>query len=204
MTEKYLDESVLKQLDVDKNILKNYTLSSSDTIDETELLNSVLEIGKVEELLSIALQIAIIGTGGKTYNTYRYNDENKSITDFFKKHGITYNNNWQEKLNTKTLSPRRLTRIFRKQIYDYLTLTDKASYLYVKYSTQKTEYKNLCFPGAEHMVKDKNAALFLLETYKRLDKRLVASGMNGTIQERIKRVFLARGVLEAPEMEFDV
>jgi len=55
---------------------------------------------------------------------------------------------------------------------------------------------DICFPGAEHLVETKDQGVYLLNTYYRLDEI-----MNTKFADRLKRVYIARGLFAPLELE---
>lgn len=100
------------------------------------------------------------------------------------------------KIQPSDLTPRRIQRFFRKQISDYIKDNEKVlPYLWKKYSTLDKRYRHITFPGAESLIiTDKDEAVYLIQTYEELDRR-----METEITERIKRVFMAKGILSSDD-----
>jgi len=99
---------------------------------------------------------------------------------------VLLNSTLNSKLLVDDITPRRLCRIFRFQIREYIHQSGNTSYLYNKYATGIDIKPYCCFPGAENMVNDSDFKL-LIKVYEALDKRL-----NTKITERIVRVYRAR------------
>jgi len=172
-------------------------LGSSDTYHEEKLLKKYLsldDIGK-ELVYKAALQLSIVGYGNKNYGFVRDNSNNViPLVDIFNKYKIKY----MEKLNAKydddDLSVRRLLRLFRYQIQGFIIKNKRPSYLWLKYADKSNnEFVNICFPGGEHLVETKEQAIFFLNTYEVLDVQF-----NTKFRDRLKRVFIARGIV-SPE-----
>jgi hypothetical protein len=172
---------------------KAVALFSNDTINETKLVETIKKTGKQEELLIASIQMAIIGFGGRSYLKYMHKGEIKDLKVLFNNTNVKFNNALADVLNPEQLTPRRLLRIFRFQINKYLNENKNIeSYLYSKYSRKEEKFRTICFPGAEHLIKYKIEADYLLETYKNLDDSLIKAGKQSGIYERIRRVLLAR------------
>jgi len=181
--------------------IKEVEFVSNDTINEHDLLEVLKKCDKelLKELITATLQMAIIGFGGKQYNQYKYNGQIKELTKLFTKMHMSYNNQQGAILNTNELTPRRLLRLFRYQIRDYLELNpDVFSYLFNKYSDMDPKYRTICFPGAEHLVENNEEAYYLYKAYKNLDDTLEKSNRQSGISERVRRVMLARKI--SPEI----
>jgi len=112
------------------------------------------------------------------------------LEDLFKRNNIKFNEKLNEKYNPSELSARRLVRLFRCQIKEFIVKTKRASYLYLKYSNKDEKYMHICFPGGEHLVKTEDEAIYLYGVYANLDM------IQGTkFCQRLQRVYIARGIL---------
>jgi len=178
-------------------------LGSSDSYHEQKILNKYLSLDKEGQMLiyKVAIQLSIIGYGNKNYGFIRL-DKDTTITliEIFNKYKIKYLEKINSKYSDDELSVRRLLRLFRYQIKQFIENTNRPSYLWLKYANKNEnnlKFLNVCFPGGEHLVDTQEQCLFFLETYGNLD--LVA----GTkFRSRLKRVFIARGLL-SPEYFID-
>jgi hypothetical protein len=141
-------------------------------------------------LLKCAIHIAIIGAGNKSYGMIRSKDnEILKIEDIFTKYGIVYNKNIGEKYNKDTLSARRLVRLLRYHIQQFIIDTNRPSYLWIKYADNDKSKISVCFPGAEHLIENTGDAEYLIKAYNNLDKVI------GTKFEiRLRRVYIARKI----------
>jgi len=190
----YLDKDfLLNTIAVNINEIKKDSLISSDTYNESEILQNFqkLDIKIQKNLLKCAIHISIIGAGQKSYGSIRDdNNEVIKIGDLFNKHNILYNKNLNEKYDPNALSARRLVRLLRYQIQLFIIQENRPSYLWLKYSDKDKSKIGICFPGAEHLVENSNDALYLISTYKKLDE------IQGTgFVQRLQRVFIARNIL---------
>jgi len=203
---KYLRNEQLDVLNIDD--FKVFEFVTNDTINEEDLLKTILDSGLKEEMFAITLQFAVIGFGGRQYNQYKYKGEIKEIQKFFKDAGIRYNNTLNDKLDSQTLTPRRLLRIFRKQVKNYLDSNEGVTtYLFNKYSERLNQYRSICFQGAEHLIQNEDEAVFFYKTCYRLDKTLMKRRQDHGICLRIERIFLARGIhldFELVKSEVDI
>jgi len=191
VSKQYLDSSVL--LNILKNIEINVEdLGATDTYDENKILNKILKYSKSDQILLLksAIQIAIIGAGNRNFGFIRDNGNEVQLITIFKNLNIKYNNELRAKLDDDDITPRRLVRFFRYQIKKFIITTKRPSYLYLKYSTQDPTFINDCFPGAEHLIKDIDKAMYLIQTYHTLDKTL-----NLNFVVRLNRVFVARKII---------
>jgi len=185
-----LKYETLQNLNID---LGNIEFASNDTINEEQLYLQMLECDFKDELLVATLQMAIIGFGGRSYNQYKYNGELKELKNLFKKFNVHFENSLGDRLETISFTPRRLLRLFRYQIRDYLIQNEEvASYIFTKYTDMDLNYRTTCFPGAEHLVENNEQAKYLLNAYKNLDRSLDERHIQSGILERVKRVLLAR------------
>jgi len=176
--------------------INSVELCSTDTINETVLQDVIKKSGKTEEFLTVAVQLALAGFGGRDYGQYSFKGETKELKQFFNAQHVRFNNKLQDKLKPDELTPRRLIRVFRSTIVKFLLKrTDTDSYLYKKYAAEhNVNYRQICFPGAEHFITTKNEADFLISAYKKLDKAMHDAGKPTDITTRIKRVLFTRGV----------
>jgi len=144
-----------------------------------------------------AVQIAIIGAGNKSYGFVRDSNGNViQLKDLFEQNKILYKNLQNAKLEEDTLTARRLTRIFRFQVQEFIKQKNMPSYLWLKYADKSNvKFMEICFPGAEHLIETKEEAAFLVNTYRKLDQR-----MNSTFVLRLNRVFIARGIIQPTEI----
>jgi len=175
-------------------------LGSTDTYHEEKILKRVLSYSKLELelLIKSAIQIAIIGSGGKNLGFIYDKDRNViELKQLYTTLKIKYNLVQNSKLEDDDLTPRRLVRLFRYQIRDFIRRTQRCSYLWVKYADKTNQkFMDICFPGAEHLITTKEEAGFLYDTYKILDIQL------GTRFElRLQRVFIARNIYKPAEIQ---
>jgi len=116
-----------------------------------------------------------------------------SLFDLFQRLKIKFNEKINSKYDDDELSARRLLRLFRWQIKRFIETYDRPSYLWLKYANKNdnSKFMSICFPGGEHLVETKDEAIFLLDTYQRLDNL-----MKTKFVFRLKRVFIARGIFD--------
>jgi len=188
----FLRDDLEKFFDI-KIKIKNEDLISSDTYNETLLKESLMKIDEEgrELLFACALHVAIIGSGNKTFGSIRYKDKVFEIKEILNKYHIVYNRNVNEKYDKSLLSVRRLVRLYRLQIQRWIVENNRASYLWHKYSIKDETMIPYCFPGAEHLIETKDQAIYLFETYKKLDS------MGSTnFRKRLERVFISRNIID--------
>jgi len=111
-------------------------LISTDTYNEEDILNNFTKINKQGQilLLKATIHIGIIGSGNKTFGAIRNDNQVLQIEDIFKKYDILYNKKINEKYDKGSLSARRLVRLLRYHIQQFIRNTKRPSYLYLKYS----------------------------------------------------------------------
>jgi hypothetical protein len=188
----YLDEKTLISGMV-KYEVKIDDLISSDTYDETGILNKINGLKKEDQinLFKAAVQIAIIGAGNKNCGSIRLkNNEIIDLKSIFDKLNVFYNKDKNEKYKPDDLTARRLTRIFRYQIQKFILKNNRSSYLWLKYSDKNKDTIGFCFPGGEHLIETKENALYLYNLYKGMDIKF-----NTNFRERLQRVFIARDLM---------
>ena len=165
----------------------------TDSIDENAIIASIGDNTQI--MFCIAAQIAIVGIGGKTYNTFKYEGEELDLVAQMDKYGIKYSNTRDTALEPGDITPRRLCRVYRTHINKLLkTQKDISSYLWRKYTDHDQSFREVCFPGAEHLIESKRFKEMLMDTYTELDATLEKGGKSHGLSERIERVFLARGI----------
>jgi len=167
-------------------------LISSDSYDEEGLLNKIKQYNDIDQelLLKAAIQIAIIGAGNKNYGAIKHKEEVILLTDLFKRLNVSYSNVRGSNLKPDELTPRRLTRLFRFHIQEFIQKTGRPSYLWLKYSTRDQNMLNICFPSAEHLIDTAAEFEYLVNTYKTIDGFL-----NTRFIARLERVGIARGLV---------
>ena len=191
MTQYLESRELIKFSGIDE--IKISDLGKVDSYDETKIKNKITGYRKdgIILLLKASIQMAIVGFGNKSFGFIRHNDSKIELSDIFAKYNVKTNNHLKDKLEDDDLTPRRLIRFFRFQIKKFIDKNKISSYLWNKYAPKNfsEEFKQICFPGAEHLIDNEEDAAFLIKTYEELDSR-----MNTTITDRIKRVFDARSV----------
>jgi hypothetical protein len=178
-------ESLLELPNFDE---KEFELISSDSIDEEKIKAKIISSGVADVYCAVAVQLAIVGYGGKDFSEFKYKGRTNKVKDFFDSQGVLYNLTLQEKIQPDDLTPRRLIRIFRHHIMRFLELnTEVSSYLHKKYSDGSNESRKCVFAGAEHVVGSAYQAELVKNAYQALDE---AQGTN--ISTRINRILQAR------------
>jgi hypothetical protein len=192
----YLDRKTLSKL-VDQSQINVDDLVTKDSYDEG-LLQQKLSKFKKEDLtllLKATIQIAIVGAGGNNYGSIKHEGAELQVTDIYNKLGIEYRNSQNAKLDSDQLTARRLNRLFRYQVQDFIKRTGRSSYLFRKYDLVKDpKMVHIVFPGAEHLVESKDEIDYLFQVYKNLDNQLKIT----SFCERFNRVLIARNLLKTP------
>jgi hypothetical protein len=176
------------KLDMDK---VNVELAQTDTYNESVLMETI-KTKNPKILMAIALQLAIVGYGQKTFGFVNIDGEKIEIKEYFDKNGIEYSKGLSDKVGPEIITPRRLIRFFRFATLNFLEKNENVyPYLYKKYAIDRhVDHRLRIFNGFEHIINpdDTDNARILLRTYLNMDKR------NRTnVSERIKRVLMARG-----------
>jgi len=170
--------------------VENEDIISNMTYDEQILLrtfNGYDDVGKIL-LYKAAISIAIVGYGNGNYGKIRHDGEIYELKDIFDKYKIKYNRTLNEKYKENELNPRRLVRLFRFQIKEYITRTNRPSYMWIKYSDHNEKMMSICFQNSENVVETVEQAIYIYNVYKTMDERL-----NTTFVNRFKRTMAARG-----------
>jgi len=170
-------------------------LGTTDTYHEDKILKKYLSLDKNGQILiyKSAIQLAIIGYGKKNYGFIRIDDKTQiNLIDIFKKYNVKFLEPINVRYEDDELSARRLLRLFRFQIQEFIIENNRPSYLWIKYADKSNiKYVSICFPGGEHIVETKEEAQFLLDTYGKLDV-----AQNTKFRQRLQRVFIARRILD--------
>jgi len=164
-----------------------FLLMSNLKYDENQLVEKIKE-NDVDELCIVSLQLAVHGFGNKEYGQVTINDVVRKVTDIFDENNVIYNNSPGLQLEADVMTPKRLVRVFRFQISEYLKLNPQIeSFLFRKYASQGESW--YIFPGSEYLVEELEHVDNLLETYENMDERL---GTN--FLQKIKNILISRKV----------
>jgi len=148
-------------------------LGSTDTYHEEKILKKYLSLEKNGQILlyKSSIQLAIIGYGKKNYGFIRLDDKTQvNLVDIFKKYNVKFLEPLNVRYEDDELSARRLLRLFRYQIQEFIIKNKRPSYLWNKYADkQNINYMSICFPGGEHLAETPEEAIFLINTYEKLD-----------------------------------
>jgi hypothetical protein len=185
--DKYLTQE--KLIDFFKDIdTTNITLMSTDSYNETLIIEKIRKTGKQETMLACALNMSIVGYGNKKYGNVLHNGIVIKIEEFLLSTGVLLKNEPNKLLKDDDLTPQRLCRVFRYEIQNYIQKNRIASYLFRKYSTRNPKFFDICFRGAEYLDNLTNEQkVYLLETTAAMDLKI-----NTHVTERVKRVFEAK------------
>jgi hypothetical protein len=168
--------------------LSGYKLKGVLAINEVACAKKIIDSGDKKIFLACALQLAIIGYGNKKLGSVEVDDVVYDIREFLESRNVDCTMDVGQDLLEDDLTPRRIVRLFRYQIRDYIIQENIQSYLYRKYGEEGDDVINV-FPGAEYLVESRVLAGPLLAAYANLDDRL------GTrFTERAKSVLDARKV----------
>jgi len=129
----------------------------------------------------------------KNYGFIRIDDKKQmDLVDIFKQYKVKFLEPLNVRYEDDELSARRLLRLFRYQIQEFILKNNRPSYLWNKYADkQNLAYVSICFPGGEHLVETPDEAMFLINTYGKLDTL-----QNTRFRQRLQRVFIARKILD--------
>jgi len=167
-------------------------LISADSYNEELLMTNFKKYPIESQLLlfKCAVHVAIIGAGNKSFGMIRHQEKVLAISDILTAHKILHNRNLNEKYDKDTLSIRRLIRLLRYQVQEFILKNNRASYLWIKYSDRNEKMIPYCFPGGEHLVENEAQALYLLQVYANIDNILKTKFV-----QRLERVFIARRII---------
>jgi len=181
--------------EIPKVIVTVNDLGTTDTYHEDKILKKYISLDKNGQILvyKSAIQLAIIGYGKKNYGFIRIDDKTQmNLIDIFIKYKIKFLEPINVRYEDDELSARRLLRLFRYQIQQFIIENNRPSYLWTKYADKNNlKYVSICFPGGEHLVESVDEAQFLLDTYGKLDV-----SQNTRFRQRLQRVFIARKILD--------
>jgi hypothetical protein len=188
---KYLNREQIIQIIGELDLEPGFMPMSQDSYNEELIAQKIIKTGKANRLLEAAINLSVIGFGNRRYGSFRTQDQVIDIGQLFDQCGVLYKNSTGALLKDDDLTPNRLCRFFRYQIWEYVKRSKLQTYLYRKYSNRDEKYFDICFRGAEYLDElNADQLEFLLQTYRNLDLSL------GThITERLIRVNQAKGKL---------
>lgn len=184
----------MSYLSLDQLLQNDYSadgvvLVGNSSYDENAIILNINESNS-DELFACALNMSIIGVGNGEYGSVSIDGEVYEIKDIFRRNGVLMKSREGANLSPGDLTPKRIVRIFRAHINQYLRENDVSSYLYRKYAAGEGD-RTLIFPGAEHLIDadDSDNLIALYNAYKNLDEL-----KSSTFAMRIKEVYMARGI----------
>jgi hypothetical protein len=158
-------------------------LMSQDNYDEEKVAATIEKTGKKAELMSAAINMAIVGYGNQKYGQVKYKDTIYDMADLFHKTGVKTKLIKSAIVGDGDLTPNRLCRFFRIQIREYIIKTHSISYMSKKYSNGDDAYAMICFRGAEYLDLSKDQIDYLKKVFSDMDEKL-----NLNLVEKLKRV----------------
>jgi len=176
---------ILGDLNVeDSNMMFNNSYNEKAIVEKINSLSKEAQI----ELQIVAAHVAVIGVGNNNYGSIKINDKQIDVMSIIRKNNIKINT-LDAKLKEDELSVRRLVRIYRYHIKNFLHKNDKSSYLYRKYSDHNERFKSICFPGSEHMIETQEEINYMRQVYSKM-----SDATGGSFLERFNRIISARGL----------
>lgn len=160
------------------------------SLDERALMEAIDNSGSAKQLFAAALQLSVVGWGGDNYGDVQISGVRTPLVDIFDENSVLYKNATGARLKPGDLTPKRLVRVFRYQIQKWLVSNNVPSFLLRKYGEGKdASFKDFVFPGAEHLIEDKDEANALIECYNALD-----SAQGSSFAARVKTIFTNRNI----------
>jgi len=164
---------------------------SSDSYNETTLKKKIDEKtdNQKKELFSIALQFSIIGQSQQSGGIVEIDEVEHKVDDLIEENSIVTTNTINEKIEEEIFTPKRLARIFRFEIQNFINHTGEQSFLSKKYGDDR--YIDETFPCAEYLIDEIDSANHLISVYEKMDMKL-----NTKFAERVKNVLRVRGIIQ--------
>jgi len=189
---KYLSAKEISEILGDVKIDASFELMSSDSYNETLIVEAIKATGHVDQLCEAAINLSCIGWGNQKYGAFKLKNAAVDIIQLLIDCHVKVKQPKDAKLKEGDLTPQRLCRAFRYYIRDYIRQEGTKTYLYRKYSDQKPRYSHLLFRGSEYLDDLKEDEVqYILQTYDKMDHL-----KDLKITERIRRVFQAKGYLK--------
>jgi hypothetical protein len=163
---------------------------STTTYNEEKILEKIKNGGKESSFFACALQMAVTGFGNDNYGSVIIEGNQMELATFFDENDVYHNNDSSAAMEEDDLTPKRILRVFRFHISDWLKENRVQTYLQRKYGNRETrKISHIIFPGAEYMASTLEEARCILMVYQELDR------VQGThFVNRIKVVFRARSI----------
>jgi hypothetical protein len=188
MSSKYLGQAAMENILGTIIIDPSFLPLSQDSYDEKAVLIAIAKTGRQDELFYCAVNLAVMGFGGKKFGNFLLHGKITDIASIMQECGIRIGLSKDAKIEPSDLTPGRLCRAFRYQIRSYLKTNLVESYLFKKYSDKNPDYLHILFRGAEYLddlTKDQGDVILMV--HERLDTKL-----GTTMAERISTIFAAK------------
>lgn len=169
----------------------DFELVSMSSYCESSVKDTASKIDKRNILFPIACQLAIVGWGCKTFGVVKVAGEEIDIKEYFQEIGVIWNSSRDDQISEGDLTPKRIVRIFRFEISEWLLSYKGESFLVRKYGGRAVrKYKAFMFPGSEYLVEEKHHVEALLLCYQKMDS------VRGTdFSGRIQNILSIRGLI---------
>jgi len=158
-------------------------LMSQDNYNEALIAETIEKTGKKAELMSAALNMAIVGYGNQKYGEVKYKDHVLNLAELFQRSGVKVKLPKSAVIGEGDLTPNRLCRFFRLQIRDYIRAKKTSTYMFKKYSDGDAGYADICFRGSEYLDLDREQIEYLRGVLINMDRKL-----NINLVEKFNRV----------------
>jgi hypothetical protein len=149
-------------------------LISNKTYNESLLVEKILQ-KNTTELKACAYQLAVHGWGGKKLGKVEINGEVHEVKDLLEKNDVIISSVRDMALGEGDLTLKRLLRVFRFHIRDYLKETGQVSFIVKKYGNPGYKNAHMLFPTAEYLVSEEEDINELKLVYLRMDSRIGSS-----------------------------
>ena len=156
---------------------------ATDNYNETKILEKV-KTKNVNQCFAVALQFSIAGMGNRNYGKAVIDGVIFDVLQIMKENDIHFNNAQNSVLEEDTLTPKRLARLFRFQISEWI-LNNRPSFLSTKYLLECNNPEKV-FPCAEYFI-DESESGELIQAYSNLDALMdtnFVSKVNSVIRAR--------------------
>lgn len=155
-------------------------------------------------LAACVITMAINGYGNGNYGEAQCDGQIIDIKQQLIAFNVQFGLRNETKCTPDVITPKRLLRLFRKLIHDYLVEhKDVESYLYRKYLKNK-KHREYIFTLAEHHIEQTHHADTLLAAYEGLDTRMLGRmptmSDTGSFSVRARAVFRVRNINYTKEL----
>jgi hypothetical protein len=169
----------------------DFELISMASYCEEAVKEKAIKIDEKNLFFPIACQLAVVGWGSKTFGTVKVDGDVVDIKDYFNKVGVLWDLRQDSKIEPDDVTPKRLVRIHRFEINEWMKTYKGESYLVRKYGGRAVrKFKRWIFPGSEHLVVEPEHVEALLLCYKKMDE---TRGTN--FETKVSQVLIARGLM---------